>query len=67
MPPTAAIPGSITSRGFFSFPISISRFSSSPMRKKKIAISPSLIHKISGFSSPSPLTVTAKLLRSTSL
>ena len=54
MPPTAAMPGNITSRGFFSLPSIISRFSSSPMRKKKIAIKPSLIHRISSFDSPSP-------------
>ena len=58
MPPTAAKPGKTTSAGFFSFPSNTSRFNSSPTRKKKIAIRPSLIHKIIGFDKPSPLIST---------
>ena len=60
IPPTAAMPGRATSAGFFNLPSTISRFSSSPIRKKNTAISPSLIHRISGFSKPSPFRVTRK-------
>ena len=60
MPPTAAMPGNKTSAGFLSLPSSNSRFNSKPIRKKKIAIKPSLIHKINGFPKPSPFRVIEK-------
>jgi len=55
MPPTAAMPGRAALSMLDSSPSRTSRFTSSPTRRKKIAIRPSLIHSSSGlwsFSSP---------------
>ena len=50
IPPIAAMMGSEACFQLRSWPVTISRFTSSPMRKKNSAISPSLIHSSSGLS-----------------
>jgi len=49
MPPMAAMIGKIALSKLDNSPAKTSRFISRPTRKKKIAIKPSLIHKIAGF------------------
>jgi len=52
IPPSAAIAGSATCVLEESSPSNTSRLTSSPTKKKKIAMSPSLTHKKSGFAMP---------------
>ena len=66
MPPTAPMPGRMMLRGLASSPSRSSRFSSRPMRKKKMAIRPSLIQSSSGLerrNSPRP-TINGRLRNS---
>jgi len=49
IPPIAAKIGKVAFLSEFSSPINISLFISRPIRKKKIAINPSFIHRIRGF------------------
>ncbi len=50
MPPSAAATARAAFRGCASSPASTSRLISRPTTKKKMAMSPSFTHKISGFS-----------------
>jgi len=58
MPPTAATAGRTICAGLESSPSITSRLSSRPTRKKKAAMSPSLIHSSSGLSIANSPTLT---------
>ena len=64
MPPTAATAGRITFSGWESCPIKTSRLISSPTRRKKTAIRPSLIHSSKGFSMPNSPMASETIWRS---